>query len=1050
MQLNKSLTVHGIPTDSSVIHKLRSLYPDTKFQTSVGFEIDIAIDSDVVGVWNWEAGTASLATEAGDLLKNFFLPITSHGNKFVIAFPFTLGDIVLPEANIHRLSSLDLEDILTILEETTETVLFENLSELEHRIPQTPIEKMLSKAMSRAGVHFEPQVRVGSYIPDFIVTTGSLRWVIEADGAGFHDRERDRQRDSILKGLGIEEVIRFTGSEIYRDADQCAADIKEAIKQRTERQKISELQQLDTGQLKAVQVGAGAHRVLAPAGSGKTRVLFNRVIELLNRGVDPSSILILAFNKQAEEQLNALLARAGVPRAKGVVGGGDNGVVCTTFNAFGSRYQTDLISGYFSLDKNGFEKGLMAEAVRRAGVNLSAMRLARDADPIDKFLKSLARVRAGLVDPHEEILELESFGQAPDPTVPFGPVHDAYSDGQINISKQTFDDQIYLTIKDLFENTNHRKRLQGKYEHVLVDEFQDLNGAQLALINVLSRPWRNLYVVGDDDQLIYGWRFAEVRNILDFHNNLPPEPFSSTHTLDFNYRSARRIVEASSRLISHNQDRVPKSIRPKEKALPGYLRFFRSDQSGDRLQEVVNQLSIDGKQEHRLKKWSGSAVLCRYKSQMALVAMRLDAERIPRSPIMASFLFRHRAARITRSYLEIISDSESASSEDFAAVLRHPNRYVTNEFFGSLEASDEPRELVRKLGDTNPDVGSLLRVIGALKSRFGAGHVDAKSVISLVLDETGLTRYWDDNSDRKSNEEQDDSGPLEILGSVGMTIGESQSLAEMLKGWDQRLDRERQDSSIRKDPNRSPVDEVFIGTIHAAKGREFNNVVLYDYQSKIPDVKKQEFLEEERRVMYVGVTRAIENLLITIDGDRKVHQFVKELILEPSPGEIHSIEEKLSRLIKRHRANSVEISNAKRRKNDVDSGEELRGIRLKFDRLSALIVTIENELASIEDQLQKWGFSRFKSFVSGERSRLKFERSKISDNLSELNVDFRAVESRFEMLNEDPETAKKLLAEEIKTAEGIHKKIEDEQAQLEDRRTEIGLLRVDDPNENLK
>src|SRR5690606_27358372 len=126
---------------------------------------------------------------------------------------------------------------------------------------------------------------------------------------------------------------------------------------------------------------------------------------------------------------------------------------------------------------------------------------------------------------------------------------------QLAAGISSFDDQLYITLRDLLQSPERRRALQCRFEHVLVDEFQDLNEVQLALIDVLSRHHRKLLSVGDDDQLIYWWRFAKPGNILDFHARVPPKPYSATYTLSTNYRCSRAIVETSRRLIDRNRRR---------------------------------------------------------------------------------------------------------------------------------------------------------------------------------------------------------------------------------------------------------------------------------------------------------------------------------------------------------------------------------------------------------------------------------------------------------------------------------------------------------------
>ena len=178
---------------------------------------------------------------------------------------------------------------------------------------------------------------------------------------------------------------------------------------------------------------------------------------------------------------------------------------------------------------------------------------------------------------------------------------------------------------------------------MLVDEFQDLNGAQLALVDVLSRPHRRLFVVGDDDQLIYGWRQADPRGILEFHRRMPPRPWSATYTLCTNYRCSRAVVETGARLVANNVVREAKDIRPRAGAQDGAVRFFGAPSWPERAAAMCAFLRAE---KARLAcGWRDLAVLCRYRSQQLLVALALDAGDIPRTPALGCTLFTHPAAR---------------------------------------------------------------------------------------------------------------------------------------------------------------------------------------------------------------------------------------------------------------------------------------------------------------------------------------------------------------------------------------------------------------------
>ena len=261
----------------------------------------------------------------------------------------------------------------------------------------------------------------------------------------------------------------------------------------------------------------------------------------MDRGADPSGILMLAFNRKAAEQLEERLAALGIGTTRRLGAPPDErmagrrraaassaaerppGVHCATFNAFGYRYQREVLRARFSLDHDGRSlRALMARAMETAGVSLRELKPRRGSDPVGAFMDGLKRVRAAL-DPVAGVeIQVECVSDTPIVTIPFAGTHAQYTRAQAATGLQSFDDQIYFAIADMLADRAHRDFIQQRFDHVLVDEFQDLNGAQLALVDLLSRPHRRLFVVGDDDQLIYGWRQADPRGILEFHRRCRP------------------------------------------------------------------------------------------------------------------------------------------------------------------------------------------------------------------------------------------------------------------------------------------------------------------------------------------------------------------------------------------------------------------------------------------------------------------------------------------------------------------------------------------------
>jgi DNA helicase-2/ATP-dependent DNA helicase PcrA len=705
---------------------------------------------------------------------------------------------------------------------------------------------------------------------------------------------------------------------------------------------------LDDAQRAAVEHAHGPARLLAPAGSGKTKTLISRVVELVDRGVDPAAILMLAFNRKAAEQLEERLAALGIPstRRLGAPTGGDRspsglparrrraaastaadhrpsahpsppagrppGVHCATFNAFGYRYQREVLRARIQLDHDGRSlRPLMARAMETAGISLRELKPRRGSDPVGAFLQGLTRVRAALEPPDDVQVRIESLGETPLLDVPFGPTHTQFARAQAATGVQSFDDQIYFAVADMLADPSHRAFVQSRFDHVLVDEFQDLNGAQLALVDVLSRPHRRLFVVGDDDQLIYGWRQADPRGILEFHRRMPPKPWSATYTLCTNYRCSRAVVETGARLVANNVVREAKDIRPRAGAQDGEVRFIGAPSWPGRAAEISGFLRAE--KERLGCRWRDLAVLCRYRTQHLLVALALDAAEIPRSPELGCTLFTHPAARLLRSYLHLVSEPDELSGPVLARLLNRPNRYVTGKVAESVMSAARPWSRVRTLAaeESAPGPRPLSTLVaqaegvaaglatpgvsaepGALRAAGACSSPPcAEGLVWAVVETFGLDVLWAAEADAAAAGDgngPDGAGPLEVLDSLLLLAEAYPDPGAYRRTWNRLLADEETAAATTDDATageESEQDRVVIGTIHAAKGREYDSIVIPDYDCDVSRWSAAE-VEEERRVVYVGVTRARDAALFTVDTSTGfVHPFLRELVDAPDPGE---------------------------------------------------------------------------------------------------------------------------------------------------------------------
>ncbi len=672
---------------------------------------------------------------------------------------------------------------------------------------------------------------------------------------------------------------------------------------------------LDVAQRAAAHHGSGAARVLAPAGAGKTKTLVARVTELVARGVDPAQILLLAFNTKAAEQLEERLEARGIPCTRRIdVHGCTSAVHCATFNAFGARYQREVAGQRIAVDAGGrSQRMMMRQAMDDAGFPMASLKPARGSDPIGALLAPLSRVRAGLEAPNGIAVDILSTGEPAVVTVPFGPVHQAYARLQAAHRRQSFDDQIYFTVVDLLAAPSRRRLMQQRYSHVLVDEFQDLNPAQLALVDIVSRPRRNLFAVGDDDQLIYGWRFADPDGILRFHDRVPPAPHSATYTLTTNYRCSHRVVQAAGSLIARNERREAKPMAARPGAPAGAVLFAGAPTWSERGAEICAFLSAE---RSRLAcQWRDLAVLSRFRSQQFAVALALDAAGVPRTPHLGYRLFTHPAARLTRSCLALASLTERVAGDDARRVLANLVPRMSAAQLDAVGTAVRPWEQLLRLASTESQpaamlVGSICERAQTLHAWFGPAPepseaqppATAQGLLTSVIEDFSLEAAWQlivqpeklDSPDTvdPSRHSADDGGPGQVLDGL-LALAEAYPRPEtFLASWDRLATREA--AGLRRAPvspergtdmsAESHSDCVALCTIHAAKGREYRSVVIPDYFCDIsrwsPDA-----VEEERRVVYVGVTRACERLLITVDTARPIHPFLRELVDPPTDGE---------------------------------------------------------------------------------------------------------------------------------------------------------------------
>ncbi|MBO6774724.1 MAG: UvrD-helicase domain-containing protein [Marinibacterium sp.] len=746
-------------------------------------------------------------------------------------------------------------------------------SEATAGLPLSPIEKILLDAMESAGLSFRPQVQLDSYILDFLVERGGRRLAVEADGREFHDSGKDAERDRIVLERHGLETLRFTGQQISRDADQCVQEIFSRLDGiKLQRAKLKDEMALDPEQAKAVAHGGGHARILAPAGSGKTKVLVSRILRLINQGRDPSCILALAFNRKAAVQLEVRLRALGVP-----VGGltrGSPGVNVATLNAFAFRLlKTEGWSGEI-LDTKSKETGLVADALGDVGIHLGPM---RGSNPIIEVLEHVNRIKRGLMPPSEEVVEVEQ----PNGSLKIDAerVWNSMQDLQARRHQMFFEDQIFLAVDLLLKNSKIRHQWQRRFTYILVDEFQDLNPSQSTLIRLLAAPSASLFAVGDDDQLIYSWRSAEVQNLLGgFINSYEG---ATTYALGTNYRCAKEIVRIGQRLIEHNKVRYPKTIEPADNAPDGTLELVASDSLTELGDELVRFVHDSKGASIRLNE---IAVLARTNTQLLAAALALDKSGLPRTQLDGVQLYSTPVGKRLIAYLDTCLRAPLYIGAAYLPeVINRPNRFVTNLDIVKIRNNLDPwlaaQFIARDPEKKGMRTSALLQFLQDLDRLGPSLHDPAIPVadrVRFIVTKFNFAEQPDDKL--QDREKTTDDMLIEII------IEDAKNFEDMLSFL--AYAKERRD--LEENEERQPTTEVGdaerinLSTIHSAKGREWSSVCLFDASrpSRRKEMNHKE-IEEERRVFYVGMTRASLNLQIAVVKGRPV-QFVAEALLPSS------------------------------------------------------------------------------------------------------------------------------------------------------------------------
>ncbi|MED3662481.1 DNA helicase PcrA [Ureibacillus terrenus] len=616
---------------------------------------------------------------------------------------------------------------------------------------------------------------------------------------------------------------------------------------------------LNPQQQQAVKTTEGPLLIMAGAGSGKTRVLTHRIAYLIvEKLVYPSNILAITFTNKAaremRERIDALLG-SGISESMWV----------STFHSMCVRILRRHI------DRIGISKNF---SILDASDQLTAIKNVFKQLNIDTKQYDPRSVLAAISSAKNECITAEQYKKNISPFSPFekivADVYEAYEKILRKNQSLDFDDLILMTIT-LFERVpDVLEYYQNKFQYIHVDEYQDTNHSQYKLVKMLASKFKNICVVGDSDQSIYRWRGADIRNILSFEKDYPN---AKVILLEQNYRSTKRILQAANDVISNNESRYPKKLRT-DNPTGEKIVFYTARDEQDEAQFVVKTIKELMETEGRTLK--DFAVLYRTNAQSRAMEEVLIKSNLQYTIIGGTKFYDRKEIKDLLAYLRLIANNDDDLS--LARIINEPKRNIGPTTFEKVAAYalENDMSIFRALYES-PLIGLTPRAINAIEQfrELIEGFTkmqDYLSVTELVEEVIEKSGYRAMLEKENTIESQSRLENLEEFLSVTKAFeerSEDKSLVAFLT--DLALISDIDSLDEEKDSNES----IVLMTLHSAKGLEFPVVFIIGMEENIfphsRAIGDKEEMEEERRLAYVGITRAEERLYLTCASYRTLY-----------------------------------------------------------------------------------------------------------------------------------------------------------------------------------
>lgn len=611
---------------------------------------------------------------------------------------------------------------------------------------------------------------------------------------------------------------------------------------------------LNPQQAEAVINTEGPMLIMAGAGSGKTKVLTCRVANLLQKGVRPYRILAITFTNKAAAEMRERVNNMSGPAAKDVW--------LFTFHAFCARFlrmEIDKLPGYggnFAIYDTADSQNLIKQILKE--MNLDDKRFQPSG-----ILSRISNAKNALQDAAAFARQAGDFYEQK--------VADIYSRYEQKLQLNNaldFDDLLMLSIKLLQENKEVREKYQDRFDYLLVDEYQDTNHAQYLLTKFLAAKHRNICVVGDADQSIYGWRGADIQNILDFEKDYPD---AKVIKLEQNYRSTQIILDAANAVIENNTGRKPKNLWTENKSGADII-YFQAVDERDEARFVIEQLQNLQRTEN--KKLGDMAILYRTNTQSRIFEEMLIKSGISYNMVGGLKFYERKEIKDIIAYLRVIFNP--ADSLSLLRIINVPKRGIGDASLAKIQAYAAANNvsLFEAVSNAAAIDGLSSRFVSKLDDLAGiifelmnlANEALVEDLIDRVLRDTG---YLEELENERTPQAQSRIDNLHELISVAQEFAASEE--------ENNLENFLAHVALVSDIDDTELgeDAITLMTLHSSKGLEFPVVFLVGMEEGLfPHARTlmdETEIEEERRLCYVGITRAKEKLFLSSTKMRTIY-----------------------------------------------------------------------------------------------------------------------------------------------------------------------------------